>query len=89
LALDDNRLAFAEALSESGWLLARGDRRDFVAVDSKGGTHSLARRMRARRRRMCGRAEPSRLRGLCRAVNHGNRLKNFSRKSRAAAAECA
>ena len=41
----DNGLAFAEALSESGWLLARGDRRDFVAVDSKGGTHSLVRRI--------------------------------------------
>ena len=34
-----------EALEESGWILARGDRRDFVAIDPKGGTHSLARRI--------------------------------------------
>ena len=80
----DNGLAFAEALSESGWLLARGDRRDFVAVDSKGGTHSLARRIegatakdvRARR----SRRRPTR--ALSRRQTHGNRLKNFSRKSR-------
>jgi hypothetical protein len=37
--------AFEAALSESGWLLARGDRRDFVVIDPKGGTHSLARRI--------------------------------------------
>ena len=36
---------FEAALSESGWLLARGDRRDFVVIDPKGGTHSLARRI--------------------------------------------
>lgn len=41
----DNGRAFAEALTDSGWLLARGDRRDFVAVDPKGGTHSLSRRI--------------------------------------------
>ena len=41
----DNGKAFAEALKDSGWLLARGDRRDFVALDPKGGTHSLARRI--------------------------------------------
>src|SRR5208337_656704 len=35
----------ADALSQSGWILARGDRRDFVAVDQKGGTHSLSRRI--------------------------------------------
>lgn len=36
---------FAAALEKSGWLLARGDRRDFVVIDPKGGTHSLARRI--------------------------------------------
>lgn len=36
---------FEAALSESGWLLARGDRRDFVVIDPRGGTHSLARRI--------------------------------------------
>ncbi len=41
----DNGKAFAEGLSQSGWILARGDRRDFVAIDPKGGTHSLSRRI--------------------------------------------
>ena len=41
----DNGKAFAEGLAASGWILARGDRRDFVAVDQKGGTHSLSRRI--------------------------------------------
>ena len=36
---------FADALQKSGWILARGDRRDFVALDPQGGTHSLARRI--------------------------------------------
>jgi Relaxase/Mobilisation nuclease domain len=41
----DSGAAFAKGLEESGWILARGDRRDFVVVDPKGGTHSLARRI--------------------------------------------
>jgi hypothetical protein len=41
----DNGKAFADALSQSGWILARGNRRDFVAIDQKGGTHSLSRRI--------------------------------------------
>ena len=41
----ENGKEFEAALSESGWLLARGDRRDFVVIDPKGGTHSLARRI--------------------------------------------
>jgi hypothetical protein len=41
----DNGKAFDKALAESGWLLARGDRRDFVGIDPKGGIHSLARRI--------------------------------------------
>jgi hypothetical protein len=36
---------FKAALEEKGWLLARGDRRDFVAIDQKGGVHSIARRV--------------------------------------------
>jgi hypothetical protein len=36
---------FQAALAEKGWILARGDRRDFVAIDPTGGTHSVARRI--------------------------------------------
>lgn len=41
----DSGKAFAAALSEAGYVLARGDRRDFVIVDPHGETHSLARRI--------------------------------------------
>lgn len=41
----DNGKAFAAALEQEGWILARGDRRDFVAIDREGETHSLARRI--------------------------------------------
>ena len=41
----DNGTAFRTALEEKGWILANGDRRDFVAVDRLGGIHSLARRI--------------------------------------------
>jgi hypothetical protein len=41
----DSGRAFAQALDQNGWVLARGDRRDFVVIDPKGGTHSLARRV--------------------------------------------
>lgn len=37
--------AFADALTKTGWTLARGDRRDFVLIDGAGGVHSLARRI--------------------------------------------
>jgi hypothetical protein len=40
-----NGKGFQEALKKKGWILARGDRRDFVALDPKGGTHSLSRRI--------------------------------------------
>ncbi len=36
---------FSDALTKAGWTLARGDRRDFVLIDPKGGVHSLARRI--------------------------------------------
>jgi hypothetical protein len=41
----DSGQAFAAALEENGWVLARGDRRDYVVIDPMGGTHSLARRV--------------------------------------------
>lgn len=41
----DNGQAFAAALVERGYVLARGDRRDFCVMDSAGTAHSLARRL--------------------------------------------
>ncbi len=41
----DNASSFQAAIEEKGYLLARGDRRDFVIVDHGGGIHSLARRI--------------------------------------------
>jgi hypothetical protein len=41
----DSGLAYQTALKEKGYLLARGDHRDFVIVDRQGGIHSLARRI--------------------------------------------
>jgi hypothetical protein len=41
----DSGASFHAALEQSGWTLARGDRRDFVVIDPKGATHSLARRI--------------------------------------------
>ena len=40
-----NGKEFQAALAEKGWILARGDRRDFVAIDPNGGVHSIARRI--------------------------------------------
>jgi hypothetical protein len=37
--------SFREGLSEKGYAIARGDRRDYVLVDQAGGIHSLARRI--------------------------------------------
>jgi Relaxase/Mobilisation nuclease domain len=37
--------SFATALDEAGYVLAKGDRRDFVIIDREGGVHSLARRI--------------------------------------------
>lgn len=42
----DTGPAFAAALAEAGFALARGDRRDFVIVDQGGGTHPLGRAVR-------------------------------------------
>lgn len=41
----DNAGAFEAALADRGYMLAKGDRRDFVIVDRAGGIHSLARRI--------------------------------------------
>lgn len=41
----DNGRSFAAAIEDAGWILARGDRRDFVLIDAAGGTHSLTRRI--------------------------------------------
>jgi relaxase-like protein len=41
-----NGKEFQAALEEKGWILARGDRRDFVAIDLNGGVHSIARRVK-------------------------------------------
>jgi hypothetical protein len=41
----DSAEAFKAALEDKGYLLAKGDRRDFVIVDRAGGIHSLARRI--------------------------------------------
>jgi len=41
----DDGKSFAAALDEAGWILAAGDRRDFVVVDRHGEPHSLARRV--------------------------------------------
>jgi hypothetical protein len=41
----DNAEAFKAALEDRGYILAQGDRRDFVVLDREGGVHSLARRI--------------------------------------------
>jgi hypothetical protein len=41
----DNGKDFSVALWNAGYVLARGDRRDYVVIDPRGGTHSLARRV--------------------------------------------
>lgn len=39
----DSKATFIRALEENGFLLARGDKRGFVAIDVKGGVYSLTR----------------------------------------------
>lgn len=41
----DSGLAFMAALADHGYVLCKGDRRDFCIVDSHGNEHSLARRI--------------------------------------------
>ncbi len=42
----DNAQTFKTALEEQGYILAKGDRRDFVIVDETGSIHSLGRQIR-------------------------------------------
>ena len=42
-AISDGKAAFSHALEERGYILARGDRRGFVAVDYEGEVYSLSR----------------------------------------------
>ena len=44
----DSGRAFQMAVEEKGYLLAKGDRRDFVVIDSVGAVHSLGRRVDAK-----------------------------------------
>lgn len=37
--------SFEAALAEQGWVLAQGDRRDFVVIDQAGGKHALGKRI--------------------------------------------
>lgn len=41
--LSDSKAAFAQALKERGFWLAKGDRRDFVAIDYRGEAYAIAR----------------------------------------------
>jgi hypothetical protein len=41
----DNGKSFEAALAERGYVLARGDKRDFVVVDHAGGDHALGKRI--------------------------------------------
>ncbi len=41
----DSGQAFAAALAEQGYILAKGDRRDFCVIDAAGDEHSLGRRL--------------------------------------------
>lgn len=41
----DDGQSFQAAIGDRGWILARGDRREFVVVDHMGGDHALGRRV--------------------------------------------
>jgi hypothetical protein len=44
----DSGKAFAAAIEERGYILAKGDRRDFVVIDQAGSDHALGRRVGAK-----------------------------------------
>lgn len=44
-SISDSRTSFANALKERGYILARGDRRGFVAVDYHGEVHAITRKI--------------------------------------------
>ncbi|MEI9994656.1 MAG: relaxase/mobilization nuclease domain-containing protein [Rhizomicrobium sp.] len=56
--------AFKAALEAKGYILAQGDRRDFVIVDREGGVHSLARRIEG--------VKAAELREFMKPVDRGN-----------------
>lgn len=61
-AVSDNRASFEQALAEKGFLLARGDRRGFVAIDYRGEVYSLSRWTGARARALQDKlGDPARL----------------------------
>jgi hypothetical protein len=41
----DNGRSFEAALADHGYVLAQGDRRDFIVIDHKGGMHALGKRI--------------------------------------------
>ena len=41
----DNGHSFAAALADEGLMLAKGDKRDFMAIDNEGGMHALGKRI--------------------------------------------
>ena len=47
-AISDSKAAFANALQERGYWLARGDKRGYVAVDHHGEVHNIAKRVGVR-----------------------------------------
>ncbi len=67
-----NGKEFVAALEEKGWTLARGDRRDFVAIDAAGGVHSIARRIDGARvadiRERFADLDPAKLRSVAEAT---------------------
>ncbi|MCB1876507.1 MAG: relaxase/mobilization nuclease domain-containing protein [Chromatiales bacterium] len=67
-AISDSQDAFAKALEERGYVLARGDRRGFVAVDQRCEVFSIAKWVGIRTKQVRARlTEPERLPGLSEA----------------------
>lgn len=54
-AISDSREGFANALKERGFVLARGDRRGFVAVDHEGEAYAIARWVGLKTKQVAGR----------------------------------
>ncbi len=64
-AVSDSRQAFAKALKERGYTLARGDRRGFVAVDFRGEVYAISKWTGVRTKDVAARlGDPKSLRGV-------------------------
>jgi len=64
-AVSDGKATFEHALQERGFLLARGDRCGFVAVDYQGGVYSLTRSLNLKSRDIAARlGDPSTLKSV-------------------------